>query len=81
VFRYEEELFSKPSWVAVLLGQNIVPRQCDPIVAALPHAMVHESLESMRQAMAAAASAMPSHAEFIRRYCPSGVGPSGAGAS
>ena len=38
VFRYEEELFSKPSWVAVLLGQNIVPKQCDPIVASLPHA-------------------------------------------
>jgi tryptophan halogenase len=76
VFRYEEELFSKPSWVAVLLGQNIVPKQCDPIVASLPHAMVHESLESMRLAMAAAAKAMPSHAEFIRRYCPSGAGAS-----
>ncbi|HEY6126463.1 MAG TPA: tryptophan 7-halogenase, partial [Steroidobacteraceae bacterium] len=76
VFRYEEELFSKPSWVAVLLGQNIVPKQCDPIVASLPHAMVHESLESMRLAMDEAASAMPTHAEFIRRYCSSGVGAS-----
>jgi tryptophan halogenase len=76
VFRYEEELFSKPSWVAVLLGQNIVPRQCDPIVASLPHAMVHESLESMRLAMAQAARAMPSHEEFIRRYCHAGTGSS-----
>src|SRR5690349_18860420 len=57
VFRYEEELFSRPSWVAVLLGQNIVPRQCDPIVASLPRAMVHESLESMRLAMDAAVRA------------------------
>ncbi len=36
VFRYEEELFSRPSWVAVFLGQNIVPTRCDPIVASLP---------------------------------------------
>ncbi len=73
VFRYEEELFSKPSWVAVLLGQNIVPRQHDPIVASLPHADVQESLESMRLAMVQAAKAMPTHEEFIRRYCSSGA--------
>lgn len=74
VFRYEEELFSKPSWVAVLLGQNIVPRQFDPIVASLPSADVHESLESMRLAMIQAAKSMPTHEEFIRRYCPAGTG-------
>ncbi len=70
VFRYEEELFSRPSWVAVFLGQNIVPRRYDPIVAALPHADVHESLESMRLAMFQAANAMPTHEQFIQRYCP-----------
>ncbi len=70
VFRYEEELFSRPSWVAVFLGQNIVPRRYDPIVAALPHADVHESLESMRLAMIQAANAMPTHEQFIQRYCP-----------
>jgi len=56
-----------------LLGQNIVPTRCDPIVAALPQAAVRESLESMRVAMANAARAMPSHQDFIRRYCPAGA--------
>ncbi len=70
VFRYEEELFSRPSWVAVFLGQNIVPKRYDPIVAALPQADVHESLESMRLAMIQAANAMPTHEQFIQRYCP-----------
>ena len=73
VFRYEEELFSRPSWVAVFLGQRITPVRCDPIVASLPHADVHESLESMRLAMLRAAEAMPTHEEFIRRYCPAGT--------
>jgi tryptophan halogenase len=69
VFRYEDELFARSSWVAVLLGQNIVPRRCDPIVAALPHTQVRESLESMRVAMHNAVQTMPTHAEFIQRYC------------
>jgi tryptophan halogenase len=69
VFRYEEELFTRPSWLAVFLGQNIMPHQCDPIVAVLPAEKVLESVESMRVAMNKAAAAMPTHEEFIARYC------------
>ena len=70
VFRYDDELFARPSWVAVMLGQGIVPAACDPIVATLPAGDVAHSLASMRQAMAAAVERMPSHAEFLARYCP-----------
>ncbi|MGJ8559205.1 MAG: tryptophan halogenase family protein [Litorimonas sp.] len=69
VFRYEDELFSRPSWVAVMLGQNIVPKVCDPIVATLEQAKVDHSLTSMRRAMAVAAEKMPTHAAFIDQYC------------
>ncbi|MES1202378.1 MAG: tryptophan 7-halogenase, partial [Pseudomonadota bacterium] len=69
VFRYEEELFTRPSWVAVFLGQNIVPQQCDPIVAVLPQEDVMRSVESMRVAMNKAAETMPTHEDFIQRYC------------
>lgn len=69
VFRYEDELFSRPSWVAVMLGQNIVPKVCDPIVATLEAAQVDHSLTSMRRAMADAAGKMPTHAAFIDQYC------------
>jgi tryptophan halogenase len=74
VFRYEDELFARASWVAVFLGQNIMPRRNDPIVASLPQAEVRQSLESMHAAMLAAVGAMPAHAEFIQRYCPSAPG-------
>ncbi len=70
VFRYEDELFARASWVAVFLGQNIVPRRQDPIVANLPHPQVRESLDSMHAAMLNAARSMPTHSEFIQRYCP-----------
>jgi tryptophan halogenase len=73
VFRYDEELFSKPSWVAVLLGQNIIPKTSDPIVSSLPVNQVAHSLDSMRRAMTEASRQMPTHAQFIKQYCPSTV--------
>ncbi len=69
VFRYQDELFAEPSWVAVFLGQHITPKACDPIVSTLPQNEVSESLDSMHAAMTAAAGKMPTHAEFIKRYC------------
>jgi len=69
VFRYEDELFSRPSWVAVMLGQNLKPKVCDPIVSALDPKQVDHSLTSMHRAMAEAAVKMPTHSSFINQYC------------
>ena len=32
--RNEGELFPNASWVAVMLGQNVIPRAVDPVIAA-----------------------------------------------
>jgi tryptophan halogenase len=69
VFRYDDELFARPSWVAVMLGQGITPERCDPIVAALPAGDVAHSLRSMASALADAARRMPTHGDFLARYC------------
>ena len=68
VFRYENELFSKPSWIAVMLGQNLVPETTDPFVAGLPPSEIHRSLTSMRGAMEQATARMPSHADYLARF-------------
>ena len=34
--RNEGELFPNASWVAVMLGQNVIPRAVDPVIAAVP---------------------------------------------
>jgi tryptophan 7-halogenase len=73
IFRYEEELFTRPSWVAVMLGQGIVPRNHDPIVSTLPTKEVTDSIESMRVAMEQAADQAPTHEQFIAHYCPAVV--------
>ena len=71
VFRYEDELFSKPSWVAVFLGQGIIPKIVDPIVSTLPVEQLERSLNSMHGAMQNAVKNMPTHQEFIEKYCAS----------
>ena len=36
VFRYNEELFDIPSWVAVMIGQDVIPLGYDPLVDGMP---------------------------------------------
>lgn len=68
VFRYEDELFAKPNWIAVMLGQNIIPKTIDPIVNALEPADIARSLNSMASAMDGAVSSMPTHMAFLKHY-------------
>ena len=67
VFRYSDELFELPSWVAVMLGQNIVPRGHDPLADSLPAAQTLAALSQLRTAYRNAALAMPAHADFLAR--------------
>lgn len=68
IFRYEDELFSTTSWVAVFLGQNVHPKSLDPIVETLDVAKITHSLESMKASMQRATLNMQSHEDFLRNY-------------
>ena len=63
------ELFANPSWIAVYLGQGIVPERAPPLATMRPKVPVAERLAQIRAAMAEAVAAMPSHGEFIARHC------------
>ena len=67
VFRYNDELFVIPSWVAVMLGQNILPDGYDPVVDALDTDRVAGALRQLRTGYAQAAADSPSHADAISR--------------
>jgi tryptophan halogenase len=70
IFRYDDELFGIPSWIQVLLGQNVVPNGHDPIVDALDANRVADALRQMRAATMQGAQALPDHAAFVARYGP-----------
>lgn len=61
IFRYEDELFATPSWVAVLLGQGVTPDGYDPVIDALDDERVLTALRQMRQATATAVAGLPPH--------------------
>ena len=65
VFRDELELFATPSWVAVALGQGIVPEEHEPMTDALDEEKVASALEQMRLGILQTAEQLPTHGEFI----------------
>jgi len=63
------ELFANPSWIAVYLGQGIVPQRAPALASMRDGVPVAERLAQIRAAMAEAVAGMPSHGEFVSRHC------------
>ncbi|MEP9357703.1 tryptophan halogenase family protein [Sphingomonas sp. KR3-1] len=69
---YTLGLFSRDSWLAVLIGQGVLPQAHDRLADRLPLDEVVERLADLRQRIATNAAALPPHAEFIASYCAAG---------
>ncbi|OAN58370.1 tryptophan halogenase family protein [Sphingomonas sp. TDK1] len=67
LFREGHELFSSPSWVAVCMGQHIVPSDHEPIADALDEDLVAQALDQMQRGYRETAERLPTHGEFLRR--------------
>ena len=62
----ERELFTNPSWIAVYLGQGIVPERASAPAAMRAGAVpVAERLSQIRSAMGEAVAVMPEHESYI----------------
>ena len=69
-FREDDELFAELNWIAVLMGQNIVPRSHDPLADLFDESVIAENLAHMREVIAKTADAMPTHRAFLTRHSP-----------
>lgn len=67
LIRYEFGVFLPPSWVAVMLGQNLIPRRYDPRVDRLSSDEVRRAGESLKQRVSSALTATPDHGAYIRK--------------
>lgn len=63
------ELFRYPSWLAVFIGQHIWPERYDPLVDMRSGVDALRKLNGLRRVMGEVADAMPTHREYIERYC------------
>lgn len=69
VERYKRGMFLEPSWVAVYLGQGVLPRQYHPLVNKLDDNQLRQFMHGIRSSLVDQVSAMPSHSDSIARYC------------
>ena len=69
VFRMDDGLFLEPSWIAVLMGQGLIPKSYDPLADAIDAATLEGAMRNMRETVRRTALALPTHAEFIARHC------------
>ena len=70
IFRENEELFSEESWIQVFIGQQVLPRSHDALVAIKSDAQIDQFLGNIAGTIGRCLNVMPSHDEYLRHYCP-----------
>lgn len=68
VLRYEHGVFLPPSWVAVMMGQNLRPESFDVRASTLPFNEVLSKTDQIKQASRRAVAQTADHADFLKRY-------------
>lgn len=65
---YEDETFSRDSWLAVLLGQGALPRRFDPLIDPVHPSESERSMSQLRQSIAGLVQNLPAHADYLRAF-------------
>jgi tryptophan halogenase len=70
VAKYREGVFLDASWIAVYIGQQVVPEGHDIRADLPPGDAVMRGLEALRSEIRTASAQMPDHRAYIESYCP-----------
>jgi tryptophan halogenase len=62
---YEEETFTRDSWLAVLLGQGFEPRRTDPLADSIDSDEVRRQLARCNQSVRSFAAVQPSYSDYM----------------
>jgi tryptophan 7-halogenase len=69
IFRDNNELFSEPSWIAVMIGQGIQPASYHPYVDTLSDADLAALMVRVRTAIAELVARQPAHHDYLVACC------------
>jgi tryptophan halogenase len=69
VFRGHNDLFAEDSWLAVMTGQGILPRNYDRLVDRIAPDELVRNMQRLRETVLRAAASLPEHQQFIDRHC------------
>ena len=73
VYKFAQELFGESSWIQVMMGQGIVPKQYHPIVDSMSDAELTDFLATIAANVQKAVQNYPSHQDFLQYYCKSSI--------
>ena len=69
VFLDDGDIFRVDSWTQVMLGQGLMPTQYHQIANIMSDKELNNFLSGLKQSIDNAVEKLPSHEEFIKRYC------------
>jgi tryptophan 7-halogenase len=73
IFRDNNELFSEPSWTAVLVGQGIQPAHYHPVVDTMTDGDLRSLMVRVRTAISQLVARQPAHQEYLDGHCGAAV--------
>lgn len=71
VFLDDGDIFRVDSWTQVMIGQGIMPTQYHKIADIMNDKELNHFMTSLKASIANAVEKLPSHADFIQKYCES----------
>lgn len=69
VGRDADDLFREASWVQVMLGQGIMPKDYDPMADQIAPAQLNEFLANLRTLVARGVAGLPTHEDYLKTHC------------
>ena len=70
VVKYREGVFLDASWIAVYLGQGVIPDGHDLRADGVPPEQLANGMAKLKADIDATVAAMPMHRDYLDRYCP-----------
>jgi len=71
LFEAEGDIFRENSWIQVMMGQGITPKSYHPIVDMMSEQELRQFMHIQRHKVNQVLGQLPTHRDFIRRYCAS----------
>lgn len=69
-YQDKDELFRVDSWAQVMIGQRVRPRAHHRMATIMGEPRLRQVLEEMRAGVAGKVAELPTHENFLQRYCP-----------
>ena len=70
IFREDDELFTETSWAAVMMGQGHMMGGHNAMADTVKEPATQNEVDAMEKSIQFVVQHMPSHGEYLQKYCP-----------